>query len=78
MAKLLLGFGDLDLVFTDNRLLTLTKTTIYKEKPPKQQRKEPNPILPFIQAAATSETSRQMTDRDIDEITEGLNRLYIL
>jgi hypothetical protein len=32
IAELLLGFGDLDLVFIDNRLLTLIKTTIYKEK----------------------------------------------
>jgi hypothetical protein len=48
MTKLLLGFRDLDLVFIDNRLLTLVKTTIYKEKLLKQQRKEPNLILPFI------------------------------
>jgi hypothetical protein len=48
MAKLPLGFGDLDLVFIDNKLLTSAKTTIYKEKPLKQQRKEPNPVLPFI------------------------------
>jgi hypothetical protein len=34
--------------------------------------------LPFIQATATLETSRQITDRDINEITEGLNRLHIL
>jgi hypothetical protein len=58
MAKLPSSFEDLDLVFIDNRLLTLTKATIYKEKPLKQQRKEPNPILPFIQAMATSETNR--------------------
>jgi hypothetical protein len=31
MAKLLIGFKNLDLDFIDNRLLT--KTTIYKEKP---------------------------------------------
>jgi hypothetical protein len=48
MAKLPLGFRDLDLVFIDNRLLSLAKTIIYKEKPLKQQRKELNPILPFI------------------------------
>jgi hypothetical protein len=48
MAKLLSGFGDLDLVFIDNRLLSSAKTIIYKEKLLKQQRKEPNPILPFI------------------------------
>jgi hypothetical protein len=73
MAKLLLGFRDLDLVFIDNRLLTLVKTIIYKEKLLKQQRKELNPVLPFIQAAAISETNRGIMDRDIDEITEGLN-----
>jgi hypothetical protein len=48
MAKLLLGFGDLDLVFIDNRLLSSVKTTMCEEKPSKQQRKEPNPVLPFI------------------------------
>jgi hypothetical protein len=78
MAELLLGFRDLDLVFINNRLLTLAKTIIYKEKPLKQQRKEPNSVLPFIRAAAISETSRGIIDRDIDEITEGLNWLYIL
>jgi hypothetical protein len=34
--------------------------------------------LPFIQATAILETSKRITSKDIDEITEGLNRLHIL
>jgi hypothetical protein len=56
----------------------LTKTAIYKEKPLRQQRREPKPILPFIQAAAILETSKQIISKDIDEIIEGLDRLHIL
>jgi hypothetical protein len=44
----------------------------------RQQRREPKLILPFVRATAISETSKQITSKDIDEITEGLNRLYIL
>jgi hypothetical protein len=71
-----MGFKNLDLDFIDSRLLT--KTAIYKEKPPRQQRREPKPILPFVRATATLETSKQIISKDIDEITEGLNRLHIL
>ena len=76
MAKLLIGFKNLDLDFIDNRLLT--KTIIYKEKPLRQQRREPKLILPFIQAMAILETSKQIISKDINEIIKGLNRLYIL
>jgi hypothetical protein len=65
-------------VFINNRLLTLTKTIIYKEKPLKQQRRELNPILPFIKATAILKTNRQIINKNIDEIIESLNRLYIL
>jgi hypothetical protein len=76
ITELLTGFKNLDPDFIDNRLPT--KTAIHKEKPPRQQRRKPKPILPFIRATATSETSKQITSKDIDEITEGLNRLHIL
>jgi uncharacterized protein YfaT (DUF1175 family) len=76
MAKLLTGFKNLDLDFIDSRLLT--KTTTHKEKPLRQQRREPKPILPFIQAMAILETSKRIISKDINEIIEGLNRLYIL
>jgi hypothetical protein len=76
MAELLTRFKNLDPDFIDSRLLT--KTVIYKEKPPRQQRREPKPILPFVRATATSETSKRIISKDIDEITEDLDRLYIL
>jgi hypothetical protein len=76
MAELPTGFKNLDLDFIDSRLPT--KTAIHKEKPLRQQRREPKLILPFIRATAISETSKQITSKDIDEITEGLNRLHIL
>jgi hypothetical protein len=76
MAKLLIGFKNLDLDFIDSRLST--KTAIYKEKPLRQQRREPKPILPFIRAMAILETSKRIISKDINEIIEGLNRLYIL
>jgi hypothetical protein len=76
MAELPTGFKNLDLDFIDSRLPT--KTAMYKEKLLRQQRREPKLILPFVRAAATSETSKRMTSKDIDEIIEGLNRLYIL
>jgi len=76
MAELPTGFENLDPDFTDSRLST--KTAMYEEKPLRQQRREPKPILPFIRAAATTETSKRMTSKDIDEITEGLDRLHIL
>ena len=76
IAELLTGLKNLDPDFIDNRLST--KTAMHKEKPPRQQRREPKPILPFIRATAISETSKQITSKDIDEITEGLNRLHIL
>jgi hypothetical protein len=34
--------------------------------------------LPFIRAMAILETSKQIISKDINEITKGLNRLYIL
>jgi hypothetical protein len=76
MAELPTGFKNLDLDFIDSRLPT--KTVIYKEKPLRQQRREPKLILSFVQAIATSETSKRIISKDIDEITKGLNRLYIL
>jgi uncharacterized protein YfaT (DUF1175 family) len=76
MAELLIGFKNLDLDFIDSRLLT--KTAIYKEKLLRQQRREPKLILPFIQAIAILETSKRIISKDINEITKGLNRLYIL
>jgi hypothetical protein len=78
MAELPTGFENLDPDFTDNRLLLSTKTIVHEEKPPRQQGREPKPILPFIRAAATSETSRRITNKEIDEITEGLDRMHIL
>jgi hypothetical protein len=76
MAELPMGFKNLDLDFINSRLPT--KTAMYKEKPLRQQRRESKPILPFVRAAAILETSKRITSKDIDEITEGLNRLYIL
>jgi hypothetical protein len=76
MAELSTGFKNLDLDFIDSRLPT--KTVIYKEKPLRQQRREPKLILPFVRATAILETSKRITSKDIDEITEGLNRLHIL
>jgi hypothetical protein len=76
IAELPTGFKNLDPDFIDNRLPT--KTAIHKEKPLRQQRREPKPILPFIRATATLETSKRITSKDIDEITEGLDRLHIL
>jgi uncharacterized protein YfaT (DUF1175 family) len=76
MAELLIGFKNLDPDFIDSRLLT--KTAIYKEKLLRQQRREPKLILPFIQAIAILETSKRIISKDINEITKGLNRLYIL
>jgi hypothetical protein len=76
MAELPTGFKNLDLDFMDSRLPT--KTVMHKEKPPRQQRREPKPILPFVRATATSETSKRITSKDINEITEGLDRLHIL
>jgi hypothetical protein len=78
MAELPTGFENLDPDFTDSRLLSSTRTTTHEEKSPRQQRREPKPILPFIRAAATLETSKRMTNKEIDEITEGLDRLHIL
>jgi hypothetical protein len=46
MAELLTGFKNLDLDVMDSRLPT--KTAMYKEKPPRQQRREPKLILPFV------------------------------
>jgi hypothetical protein len=71
-----MGFKNLDPDFIDSRLST--KTAIYKEKPLRQQRREPKLILPFVRATAISETSKRIISKDIDEITEGLNRLHIL
>jgi hypothetical protein len=49
MAELLTGFKNLDPDITGNRLLSSAKTTVYKaEKTPRQQRKEPKLVLPFI------------------------------
>ena len=76
MAELLTGFKNLDPDFIDNRLST--NTAMYKEKPLRQQRREPKPILSFVRATAISETSKQITNKDIDEIIEGLDRLHIL
>jgi hypothetical protein len=76
MAELPTGFKNLDLDFIDSRLPT--KTAMYKEKPPRQQRREPKLILPFVRATATLETSKRIISKDIDEITEGLDRLHIL
>jgi hypothetical protein len=74
-----MGFKNLDPNITGNRLFLSAKTIAYKaEKTPRQQRKEPKPVLPFIRAAATLETTKQMTSKEINEITEGLNRLHIL
>jgi hypothetical protein len=79
MAELPTGFKNLDPDITSNRLLSSAKTTAYKaEKTLRQQRKEPKPVLPFIRATATLKTTKQMTSKEINEITEGLNRLYIL
>jgi hypothetical protein len=74
-----MGFKNLDPNIIGNRLLLLAKTTVYKaEKTLRQQRKEPKPVLPFIRATAMSKTTKQIISKEINKITEGLNRLYIL
>jgi hypothetical protein len=78
MGELPTGFENLDPDLIGDRSLLSTKTMNYDEKPSKQPRREAKPILPFIRAATTTETSKRMTSRDIDEITEGLDRLHIL
>ena len=72
MAKLPTGFENLDPDYIGDR-------PTYDEKPMKREpKRDPKPILPFIRASTMTDTTKRIMNRDIDEITEGLDRLYIL
>ena len=63
------GLDSLDTTFA----ITIHSTRTYQEAPAEQE----NAVLPFIRAR-TRDQSTRMTNRDIDEITEGLDKLHIL
>ena len=71
IGELPTGFKSLDLDYD------IGKPRDHLEK--RQPRREPRAsVLPLIRAAAADSSPTRMTDKEIDEITEGLDKLHIL
>jgi hypothetical protein len=83
MGELPSGFGSLDAFLgtkKDNNLDESRDHSAYRRSMPTQNRREEKPIgvLPFIRAAARDQNPVRISDRDVDEITLGLEKLQIL
>ncbi len=71
IGELPTGFKSLDLDYD------ISKLRDHLEK--RQPRREPRAsVLPLIRAVAADSSPTRITDKEINKITEGLDKLYIL
>ena len=76
MGSLPTGFGNLDAVYATGEAL---RDALGGQSMTTKPRTDFNqPVLPLIRAKAMNPPAKRMTDQEIDEITEGLEKLQIL